>query len=498
MIFLYIIACQQSQKDFSFGIDPTDTATTPDATDDPPQDPTVEDTAEPGQPEEPPEPIDVGSLGELRFAMHPGNGSDGFGFRVAGIQDSNGDSLSELALSAPTYVVPDYNSPSGAVAIYNGREETDDLDAESMQALLISAGPNEYFGHSIASCDFNQDGTTELFVSAPAHRVGEEPMGALYRYSLPLQGNVSTSQAVQTIIGPANGSSFGSAIACDESSGLMAVSAAYFESSLGLTQAGAAWIYEPASAAGSIESFSIAQFYGDREGQNFGVGMSFGDVNGDSIPDILIGGGGEGLGGTGSSAVGGFYGPLNDSYFLEDADVVYRESMEIDHLGNTLTCGHDIDGDGYEDCAISAYWDSSHAERGGAVYLMLGSSEGLTSLQGASARIYGLTDYGYTGISVSFIDDLNHDGKVDLAIGAYGDKIDAASPEAPGAVHIFTHTPQGISLVSDADLTLYGNGGGFGYHVTGLSDADGDTTSDLLVGAYMEGGGAGYLFSGGE
>ena len=129
---------------------------------------------------------------------------------------------------------------------------------------------------------------------------------------------------------------------------------------------------------------------------------------------------------------------------------------------------------------------------------MLGSSEGLASLQGASARIYGSTDYGYTGISVAFIDDLSHDGKVDLAIGAYGDKIDAASPEAPGAVHIFTHTPQGSALVSDSDLTLYGNGGGFGYHVAGLSDADGDTTSDLLVGAYMEGGGAGYLFSGGE
>ena len=53
-------------------------------------------------------------------------------------------------------------------------------------------------------------------------------------------------------------------------------------------------------------------------------------------------------------------------------------------------------------------------------------------------------------------------------------------------------------MVSDADFSLYGNGGAFGYHIAGVEDADGDGLSDLLVGAYLEQGGAGYLFSGGE
>ena len=67
-----------------------------------------------------------------------------------------------------------------------------------------------------------------------------------------------------------------------------------------------------------------------------------------------------------SVKIGGFLGPLVDSYFLEDADVIYRESPELDHLGNTLSCGRDINQDGYEDCAFAAYWDSSRAARGGA------------------------------------------------------------------------------------------------------------------------------------
>ena len=129
---------------------------------------------------------------------------------------------------------------------------------------------------------------------------------------------------------------------------------------------------------------------------------------------------------------------------------------------------------------------------------MLGSNQGLPSLQDANARIYGTTDYGYVGVSVSFIDDFSNDGKVDLAIGAYGDKSDADSEDIDGAVYIFTHTPQGTEMVSDAELSLYGNGGGFGYHIAGLSDADGDGMSDLLVGAYLENSGVSYLFSGGE
>ena len=322
-------------------------------------------------------------------------------------------------------------------------------------------------------------------------------LGAVYRFSLPLTGVVLASQATQTIYGPTHGSSFGSIIACDEDSGLMAISAGYFESEPGLHQAGAAWVYSPADVNGSIESFSQAQFYGDQEGQNLGVGMSFGDVNGDALPDIFIGGGGEGVGGEGSGVVAGFYGPLSGSHFLENADVRYNESEDLDHLGNFVICGSDINNDGYEDCAFSAYWDSSQAARGGLVYLMHGSSSGLPSLQNANARIYGQTDYGYAGISVAFVDDLSNDGQVDIAIGAYGDDVNGQNTPN-GAVYIFTHTPQGTEMVSDADFSIYGNGGAFGYHIAGVEDADGDGLSDLLVGAYLEQGGAGYLFSGGE
>ena len=177
--------------------------------------------------------------------------------------------------------------------------------------------------------------------------------------------------------------------------------------------------------------------------------------------------------------------------------MIYRESSTIDHLGNTLNCGADINDDGYEDCAVSAYWESLYAPRGG-VYIMQGSSDGLPSYAQANARIYGDTEYGYAGIAISYIENFSAQEGTAIAIGAYGDKRIPTSEDTQGAVHIFLQPPQGSLLLSDAEVHIYGEGGAFGYHVAGLDDFDGDTRGDLLVGAYMYEGGTSFIFSGGE
>ena len=136
--------------------------------------------------------------------------------------------------------------------------------------------------------------------------------------------------------------------------------------------------------------------------------------------------------------------------------------FRIDHLGNTLICGFEFNQDGYEDCAIAAYWDATHAPRGGAVYLLQGSYEGLPSLANANARIHGSTEYGYGGISITAIENFSADDGTAIAIGAYGDKRVPNSTTINGAVHVFLQPPQGTLLLTDADLSLYGEGGAFG------------------------------------
>ena len=245
------------------------------------EDTTIEDT------DSPPLEIDIGVLGERHTTIAPSqNNSSDFGFRVVNIQDLNGDGLSEIALSAPTYSSPEENIQGGAVLIYNGNIEKEELGIEDAQAMIVSDMTSSYLGQSMTSCDVNQDGIKELYIASPGYNIEGEALGAVHRFSLPLSGTIQSQHAAQTLLGPVHNSSFGSSIACFAPNHLMAISASYFPHD-DMNHAGAAWVYDPNNTSGSIENYALARFYGDHEGQHFGVGLSFGDVNGDGLADIF-------------------------------------------------------------------------------------------------------------------------------------------------------------------------------------------------------------------
>ena len=155
--------------------------------------------------------------------------------------------------------------------------------------------------------------------------------------------------------------------------------------------------------------------------------------------------------------MGFFAGPISGNQSIEDADRRYREGTPGESLGNTLNTG-DINQDGYADLLLSAYHDSTFATRGGVVYLLHGSNQGLPALEAAAARFHGQQEYGYGGVSVVVLDDFSADESPDVAIGEYGYQPDLESDEG-GAVRIFLDNPSGVFFLQEADLTITGNGG---------------------------------------
>ena len=512
-IFVFLLACGgEKNQDFSLGpqIEPSDedpdtedtSVDAPDTDTGFPQDTGPSDTAEDdtgNEDTDDPPPVDPGNMGELISTISLGNNGDGYGYRVASLGDNNFDGRSELALAAPTLVRPEFNTKAGGVSVFQASAESTELTDNDQLAQVLSDQAHVYFGQWISACDVDNDGRSELFIGSPNYTVNEEMVGAVFRYDLPITGDILSSSHAHLIYGEEEYGAFGGMVACSEMDNLVAVGAGY-ASPNNLEKSGRVYIYDP--AFNGIQSASTAQAVidGDSTGQYFGISQSFGDFNGDGFDDIIISGSGEGPSGDGTGTAAAFFGPLIGNLDISDADKTYHDQDPTDRLGNCVTAGEDVDGDGYGDYMISAYWRSTHAPRGGEVRLY-GGGTSLPNQQSEMARFIGETEYGYGGISTAFLADYSNDGSPDIAIGEYAARTNPDDPaSAVGAVRIFLGPPSGTQMLSSANQTLWGEGGAFGYHIAAVEDADGDNLTDLLVGAYTanDSTGKSYLFSGGN
>lgn len=215
-----------------------------------------------------------------------------------------------------------------------------------------------------------------------------------------------------------------------------------------------------------------------------------GDIDGDGIPDLAVGIGGEDSG----------RGLIH--VLMMNSDGTVRGSTTIGHnhnggpdlsgvlrFGRSLAGVGDINGDGVSDIAVGTLEDGQDSSGRGSIYILLMKPDGTAGshVHIASETNGGpvLEDFDYFAGSLTAVGDMDGNGTVDLAVGAFGHSTDHAGRGA-----VFLLFLDSYATVVRHTLIAQGVGGGpevpggsfFGSQVAGIGDINGDGVVDLAVG----------------
>jgi CSLREA domain-containing protein len=367
--------------------------------------------------------------------------ADFFGSAVVAIGDLDGDGVVDLAVGAEND--DDGGTDKGAVYIlFMNSDGTVSTTQKISQAS--GNGPaldvSDRFGSAIANLgDLNGDGRNELMVGAPGDDDGASNTGAVYVLFLNADGTVAANQKIS-----------------DTAGGLVA-------------------------SAGSASEFGWSA-------------AGIGDVNGDGIPDALVGTPFFGSGGT--SDRGRAY-----VLFLDETGSVIAETAlgsgvggmpaldNLDYFGGATAGLGDIDADGIPDVAVGAYGDDDGAAGAGAVYVLRlnanGTAKAVQKLSQGTGGMSGLAAGDGFGWTAAGVGDLDLDGVPDLFVGATYDD-DGGTDRGAGYVLNLnsTGTAKAVSAISDIAgnfTATIEDSDWLGDAVAGVGDLDGDGSIDLVI-----------------
>ncbi|MFZ3031528.1 MAG: FG-GAP-like repeat-containing protein, partial [Candidatus Moraniibacteriota bacterium] len=328
---------------------------------------------------------------------------DSFGYALVS-GDFNADSKIDLVVSALGYST----STGRAYIFYN--DGSIPTTAATADVTITGGATVDQFGASLVAGDFNADGETDLAVGANNYSSGT---GRVYIFHN--DGSIPTTAATAdvTITGGAIVDTFGASLTAGDFNADgktdLAIGASGYSS-----YTGRAYIYYNDGSIPTTAGTADVTITGGAGDDKFGVSLISGDFNTDGKTDLVVGANNY------ASTTGRAYIFHNDGSIpttAATADVTITGEAGGDQFAASFAAG-DWNADGKTDLVISAY---GHSAGGGTgrTYIYYNDGSIPTTAATADVTITGEATFSYFGYALSS-GDFNTDGKIDLAIGAYG------------------------------------------------------------------------------
>lgn len=236
-----------------------------------------------------------------------------------------------------------------------------------------------------------------------------------------------------------------------------------------------AWIIRPCAIAALLLAplaYGIELQSANEEADgHFGIAVaSIPDVDGDGLPDVLVGADDEFVYNPGGSDGRAYLFRSSDGGLLRTFNSPVNNPAA--HFGFGVAGISDISGDGRGDVVISAYGEDGGATDAGRVYVFNGVMGSLIrTLQSPSPEVNGRF-----GIALAAVPDLSGDGKDDLLIGALESTVAIG-----GRAYVFNGATGALIHTINSPDNPGGQPSRFGDPVSGVPDCNGDGVGDFLV-----------------
>ena len=394
-----------------------------------------------------------------------------FGFSVATAGDVNGDGFADVIVGASNY--DNAQSNEGRAYVYHGAAAglatTPAWTAESNQV-------DARFGNAVATAgDVNGDGFADVIIGARSYDNGETDEGRAFVYqgsgaglaATPVwtaesnQGFGELGISVATA-GDVNGDGFSDVI----------VGAHFYDN--GHADEGRAHVYHGAAAGLATSASWTAE--SNQENAFLAAVATAGDVNGDGFSDVIVGAYLYDNGQTNEGRVFVYHGSATG--LVPTAAWTAESNQAESRFGASVAAAGDVNGDGYSDVIVGAYFYDNGQNDEGRAFVYHGSPAGLAA--GAAWTAESNQAVALFGLSAGTAGDVNGDGFSDVIVGS-----DFYDNEEMNEGRAFVYHGSSTGLAFTPAWTAESNlaGATFGNPVATAGDVNGDGFSDVIVGA---------------